>query len=304
VPLGPFQAKAFATSISPWIVTREALEPFRVHGPAQDPMPLPYLQQAQPNNYDLQLDVGLRAAQVNEAATICRTNFKYMYWSSVQQLVHHASSGCAMNVGDLLGSGTISGPEKHGFMRLPSRRRADRSGGCAAFPATWPNRPTAREPERPVEKCNRPARTSHRVDHGMSKKRLVEPGQHPSDIMWRKYPVQFREVNRTSHKYIGMRHQPFVVDGRSCDQNVDVRCARLQSSRESRMVWNSFAEQQTGTIARHEPGVCCGNDKGEIGSSRSSILLPRNCSEAKHCAIAQGASIFLAAEMMAPSSSL
>jgi fumarylacetoacetase len=113
VPLGPFQAKAFATSISPWIVTREALEPFRVHGPKQDPTPLPYLQQAQPNNYDLDLDVGLRAAQMNEAATICRTNFKYMYWSSVQQLVHHASSGCAMNVGDLLGSGTISGPEKH-----------------------------------------------------------------------------------------------------------------------------------------------------------------------------------------------
>jgi fumarylacetoacetase len=113
VPLGPFQAKAFATSISPWIVTREALEPFRLHGPVQDPAPLPYLQQAQPNNYDLQLDVGLRAAQMNEAANICRTNFKYMYWSSVQQLVHHASSGCAMNVGDLLGSGTISGPDKH-----------------------------------------------------------------------------------------------------------------------------------------------------------------------------------------------
>ena len=113
VPLGPFQAKAFATSISPWIVTREALEPFRVHGPEQDPKPLAYLQQAQPNNYDLQLDVGLRAPQINEAASICRTNFKYMYWSSVQQLVHHSSSGCAMNVGDLLGSGTISGPEKH-----------------------------------------------------------------------------------------------------------------------------------------------------------------------------------------------
>jgi fumarylacetoacetase len=113
VPLGPFQAKAFATSISPWIVTREALEPFRVHGPAQDPTPLPYLQQAQPNNYDLELDVSLRAAQVNEATSICRTNFKYMYWSSVQQLVHHASSGCAMNIGDLLGSGTISGPDKH-----------------------------------------------------------------------------------------------------------------------------------------------------------------------------------------------
>jgi fumarylacetoacetase len=113
VPLGPFQAKAFATSISPWIVTREALEPFRVHGPSQDPAPLPYLQQKQPNNYDLQLEVGLRAAQLNEAANICRTNFKYMYWSSVQQLVHHASSGCAMNVGDLLGSGTISGPDKN-----------------------------------------------------------------------------------------------------------------------------------------------------------------------------------------------
>jgi fumarylacetoacetase len=113
VPLGPFQAKAFATSISPWIVTREALEPFRLHGPAQDPAPLPYLRQALANNYDLQLDVALRAAPMKEAARICRTNFKYMYWSSVQQLVHHASSGCAMNVGDLLGSGTISGPEKH-----------------------------------------------------------------------------------------------------------------------------------------------------------------------------------------------
>jgi fumarylacetoacetase len=112
VPLGPFQAKAFATSISPWIVAREALQPFRVHGPAQDPTPLPYLRQAQPNNYNLVLDVGMRAPQMNEAARICRTNFKYMYWSSVQQLVHHASSGCAMNVGDLLGSGTISGPEK------------------------------------------------------------------------------------------------------------------------------------------------------------------------------------------------
>ena len=113
VPLGPFQAKAFATSISPWVVTREALQPFRIHGPVQDPVPLPYLRQAQPNNFDMQLDVALRAASMNEGASICRTNFKYMYWSSVQQLVHHASSGCAMNVGDLLGSGTISGPEKN-----------------------------------------------------------------------------------------------------------------------------------------------------------------------------------------------
>jgi fumarylacetoacetase len=112
VPLGPFQAKAFATSISPWIVTREALEPFRVQGPVQDPTPLPYLRQAGANNYDMVLDVDLRTPQMNEPQNICRTNFKYMYWSSVQQLVHHASSGCAMNVGDLLGSGTISGPDK------------------------------------------------------------------------------------------------------------------------------------------------------------------------------------------------
>jgi fumarylacetoacetase len=112
VPLGPFQAKAFATSISPWVVTREALQPFQLNGPKQDPMPLPYLRQARPNNYDLELDVGLRAASMNKPSRICRTNFKYMYWSSLQQLMHHASSGCAMNVGDLLGSGTISGPEK------------------------------------------------------------------------------------------------------------------------------------------------------------------------------------------------
>jgi fumarylacetoacetase len=112
VPLGPFQGKAFATSIGPWVVTSEALEPFRRKGPQQIPPPLSYLQQSQPNNYDIELEVGLRADAMNKPARLCRTNFKYMYWSSVQQLMHHASSGCAMNVGDLLGSGTISGPEK------------------------------------------------------------------------------------------------------------------------------------------------------------------------------------------------
>ncbi|MDU6730808.1 MAG: fumarylacetoacetase, partial [Bradyrhizobium sp.] len=104
VPLGPFQAKVFATSISPWVVTREALEPFRVQGPVQDPMPLPYLQQAHAQNYDLALEVALRASGSNAPQRISQTNFKYMYWSSVQQLIHHASSGCAMSVGDLLGS--------------------------------------------------------------------------------------------------------------------------------------------------------------------------------------------------------
>jgi fumarylacetoacetase len=112
VPLGPFQGKAFATSISPWVVTRAALEPFRLRGPKQDPAPLPYLQQVKPNNYNLELEVSLQADSMKEPSRICRTNFKYMYWSSVQQLLHHASSGCAMNVGDLLGSGTISGPKK------------------------------------------------------------------------------------------------------------------------------------------------------------------------------------------------
>jgi fumarylacetoacetase len=112
VPLGPFQGKAFATSISPWVITREALEPFRLNGPMQEPTPLPYLRQTRPNNYNVELEVGLRAASMQRPARICHTNFKYMYWSSVQQLMHHASSGCAMNIGDLLGSGTISGPEK------------------------------------------------------------------------------------------------------------------------------------------------------------------------------------------------
>jgi fumarylacetoacetase len=112
VPLGPFQGKAFATSISPWVVTSEALAPFRREGPQQFPPPLSYLAQSHPNNYDIELEVGLRAASMKSPARVCRTNFKYMYWSSVQQLMHHASSGCAMNVGDLLGTGTISGPEK------------------------------------------------------------------------------------------------------------------------------------------------------------------------------------------------
>jgi fumarylacetoacetase len=110
-PLGPFQAKAFATSISPWVVTREALAPFLTEGPAQDPAPLPYLARKGLQNYAIALEVGLRSGQAE--TIISRTNFRYMYWSSAQQLAHHAFCGCAMRAGDLLGSGTISGPEKH-----------------------------------------------------------------------------------------------------------------------------------------------------------------------------------------------
>lgn len=110
-PLGPFQSKAFATTISPWVVTQEALAPFRVPGPVQEPTPLPYLQQAAANNFDIGLSVELRPDAGGTTTVISQTNFKSMYWSSAQQLTHHAVCGCAMRTGDLLGSGTISGPD-------------------------------------------------------------------------------------------------------------------------------------------------------------------------------------------------
>jgi len=110
-PLGPFQAKAFATSISPWIVTKAALEPFRTSTPAREKDLLPHLQEPGPMLYDIDLEVTM-APDGKGATTIARTNYNQMYYSAAQQLAHHASSGCAMSVGDLLGSGTISGPEK------------------------------------------------------------------------------------------------------------------------------------------------------------------------------------------------
>ena len=110
-PLGPFQAKAFATSISPWIVTRAALEPFRTSTPEREKDLLPYLREAKPGLYDINLTVLLQP-EGGEAEQIARTNYREMYYSAAQQLTHHASSGCAMNAGDLLGSGTISGPDK------------------------------------------------------------------------------------------------------------------------------------------------------------------------------------------------
>ncbi len=111
-PLGPFLSKAFATTISPWVVTKEALEPFRTATPQQDPAPLPYLRQSGLQNYDVRLEVDLQTAKMSAPVTISHSNFRYMYWSSLQQLMHHASTGCAMSVGDLLGSGTISGDDK------------------------------------------------------------------------------------------------------------------------------------------------------------------------------------------------
>ena len=110
-PLGPFQAKAFATSISPWIVTRAALEPFRTPTPERAFELLPYLQEDGPTLYDIDLSVIIQP-EGGAQEVIARTNYKEMYYSAAQLLAHHASSGCAMNAGDLLGSGTISGPEK------------------------------------------------------------------------------------------------------------------------------------------------------------------------------------------------
>ncbi|MEO0402003.1 MAG: fumarylacetoacetase [Pseudomonadota bacterium] len=110
-PLGPFQAKATATSISPWIVTKAALEPFRTSTPEREFELLDHLKDTGPMLYDIDLSVTL-APSGQGPSTLARTNFKEMYYSAAQQLAHHATSGCPMNVGDLLGSGTISGPTK------------------------------------------------------------------------------------------------------------------------------------------------------------------------------------------------
>jgi fumarylacetoacetase len=110
-PLGPFQAKATATTISPWIVTRAALEPFRVPTPPREVPLLPHLQEPGPMLYDIALEVAL-TPQGGAESVIARTNYAEMYYSAAQQLAHHTTCGCPMNVGDLLGSGTISGPTK------------------------------------------------------------------------------------------------------------------------------------------------------------------------------------------------
>ncbi len=109
-PLGPFLAKNFCTSISPWVVTLDALEPFRKPLPAQDPEPLPYLRAANDFTYDIELRARLQTASMNTPHVITRTNFRYLYWSIAQQLAHHTVGGCNLQPGDLLASGTISGP--------------------------------------------------------------------------------------------------------------------------------------------------------------------------------------------------
>lgn len=108
-PLGPFLAKNFCTSISPWVVTLDALEPFRKPLPPQDPEPLPYLRAANDFTYDIQLQARLQTASMTTPHVITRTNFQNLYWSIAQQLAHHTVNGCNLQPGDLLASGTISG---------------------------------------------------------------------------------------------------------------------------------------------------------------------------------------------------
>ena len=117
VPLGPFLGKNFGSSVAPWVVTLDALEPFRIAGPAQEPAPLPYLAQRGDHNFAVQLEVAL-APENGPETTISRSNFGLMYWSMAQQLTHHTSNGCNLEAGDLYASGTISGttPDSLGSM--------------------------------------------------------------------------------------------------------------------------------------------------------------------------------------------
>jgi len=117
VPLGPFLGKNFGSSMSPWIVTLDALEPFRTNGPAQDPEPLPYLRTRGPGSFDIRLEASIIPKNGLET-TICHTNFKYLYWTMAQQLAHHTVNGCNVRAGDVMASGTISGPDAGSFGSL------------------------------------------------------------------------------------------------------------------------------------------------------------------------------------------
>jgi len=114
VPLGPFLAKNFASSLSPWIVTLDALEPFRIPGPVQDPKVLPYLEYSGDKHVDIQLEVLIQPHDEAESK-ICQSNYKHMYWNMNQQLAHHTVNGCNIQAGDLMASGTISGADSSAY---------------------------------------------------------------------------------------------------------------------------------------------------------------------------------------------
>lgn len=115
VPLGPFLGKSFGTTISPWIVTLDALEPFGCDAPQQNPRPLPYLAEKISKNYDISLEVQIRPAGEETSYVVTRSNFNHLYWTVTQQLAHHTINGCNLRPGDLLGTGTISGPEPESY---------------------------------------------------------------------------------------------------------------------------------------------------------------------------------------------
>lgn len=115
VPLGPFLGKSFASSISPWVVTIEALDPFKVKGPAQEPEVLEYLKYEGLKNYDINLSVSIIPEKSDIESVICRSNFKYMYWNMSQQIAHHTINGCNLNIGDIMASGTISGKSNDSY---------------------------------------------------------------------------------------------------------------------------------------------------------------------------------------------
>ncbi len=117
VPLGPFLGKSFASSISPWVVTMDALAPFKVAGPNQEPVVLPYLKYVGKHNYDIDLQVFIQPED-KEATCVSKSNYRYMYWNMAQQLAHHSVNGCNLKVGDMMASGTISGkdPDSYGSM--------------------------------------------------------------------------------------------------------------------------------------------------------------------------------------------
>jgi fumarylacetoacetase len=114
VPLGPFLAKNFASTVSPWIVTLDALEPFRTIGPLQDPEVLPYLQYNGIKNININLQVEIQT-EAGEKQVVSNSNFKHMYWNMNQQLAHHTVGGCNVRCGDMMASGTISGPTEGSF---------------------------------------------------------------------------------------------------------------------------------------------------------------------------------------------
>ncbi len=117
VPLGPFLGKSFGSSVSPWVVTLDALERFRSEGPAQEPPVLPYIRFEGKKNFDVQLETCIQTP-TSEEIVVCRTNMKYLYWNMAQQLAHHTVNGCNIQVGDMYASGTISGPSPGSYGSL------------------------------------------------------------------------------------------------------------------------------------------------------------------------------------------